>query len=97
MSHDRSACTGSFSSGVPCPAAGQGDRYLRGLAATSPRQIWSQFEADESGDRCEQFRLAEARPVAKAFAELREVAGGCLEGKHFDESREWAEDAPMLP
>ncbi len=31
-------------------------------------------------------------PVAEAFAELREVAGGCLEGKHFDESREWVED-----
>jgi hypothetical protein len=36
-------------------------------------------------------------PVAEAFAGLRDVAGGCLEGKHFDESREWAEDSPMSP
>ena len=55
---DRSACTGRFANGGSCPAAQGCDRYLRGLAATSPRQIWSQFEADKSGDRCEQFRLA---------------------------------------
>jgi len=76
------ACSGKFADGRPCPAAWQCDRYLRGLTSTSPRQVWSQFEADESGERCEQFRLADARPVAEAFAELREGAGG------------WAEDNP---
>jgi hypothetical protein len=56
---DRSACTGTFASGTPCPAAGECDRYARGLVATSTRQVWSRFEADESGARCEQFAAIE--------------------------------------
>jgi len=51
----RSACTGTFANGAPCPAAGECDRYARGLVATSTRQVWSRFEPDESGERCEQF------------------------------------------
>ena len=61
MSHDRSACTGRFANGSPCPAAKDCDRYLRGLTSTSPRQVWSQFEADGSGKRCEQFTPADCK------------------------------------
>ena len=74
MSHDRSACTGSFSSGAPCPAAGMCDRYRLGLASDSPRQVWSIFDADATGQRCDEFREsppdrdAQARAAADAMA-----------------------------
>jgi hypothetical protein len=54
---DLAACSGKFADGRPCPAAAKCDRYQRGVASTSPWQVWSQFEADESGERCEQFSL----------------------------------------
>jgi hypothetical protein len=91
--HDRSACTGDFADGTPCLDAWQCDRYLRGLTATSPWQVWSTFEADESGERCDEFRALDPIPIKEAFAELRQRFGHCFAGKHFDsETREFVED-----
>jgi hypothetical protein len=73
--YDRSACTGSFSSGAPCPAAGMCDRYRLGLASDSPRQVWSIFDADATGQRCDEFRESPPDREAQARAGAEDNPG----------------------
>jgi hypothetical protein len=57
------------------------DRYRLGLASDSPRQVWSVFQADATGQQCDEFR--EISEMEEVFIDMEEAGKSILDPSYW--------------